>query len=571
MGLVETNYAWARGRPSCLGAGVSTHISGPLHALLNSAAEKQKMLDSLKTRIDNEISNKHSDLVGIGDDLHNVSAELKHIADGIDEASAKTSDGFQLGIFITELENTVNALKARLGTSPLKEKCREQEKWVKAGFDKELIITDPEAVHFAVESKLIYTIAMFQNSADILEGEKLTIKNNNGIALFKVEGKWIPYSDFKDRIVYSTEECRFIGWNFVHPDGFIPRDWAEYDYLYPIAKITPEAYQRVKAHADQVWTKDLPEIDPGVEKGYILQVMTTGRDLLHRSWLTKNFIEHFPEHGSARIITPEGLVYSFGTKMRGPDEEFLCHPETYLGTGLSNVPTPDYEESRPSDDRLMTFMPISKARFEKEMDFVHRANKGLCFNFSRQNCIRFIENILRIGGAEMSTKMSISELVGNIVPNLSDIPILGKPMAALCDSVKCAVSPIFDALSSAFSWIMPFPVKKVVECIGWAVNELLRRIEALFWTTVGLLFMGATESIVPEERLNAKDLPEVETFRRFMDWSDLGNPEALRIYYVTKLKEWIRQRPNALIFKKPQYGFCCFDPIKGEACSPLTA
>ena len=191
---------------------------------------------------------------------------------------------------------------------------KEQKKWVSAGFDRALVKTDPEAVHFAVSTNLIYTIAMFQKTEGILAGEKITIHNDDGVALFLVEGEWVPYSAFKEIIRYSQKEARFIGWNFVHPQGFIPRDWAEYDQIYPIAKLTQEAYQKIKTHAQQFWSADQPEVDPGVPKGYILQVMTTGRNLLPDAWWAQNFKEHFPGHGSARLITPEGLVYSFGTE-----------------------------------------------------------------------------------------------------------------------------------------------------------------------------------------------------------------------------------------------------------------
>ena len=514
----------------------------------------------------NAVDEPHPNLVAMIRAVRKVTGDVTQLLHDISRSGLEHSDVHAMA---NNLGREAEALSHRLTSGPLKTLLKEQEKWVAAGFDPALLQSDPEAVHFAVSTRLIHTIAMFKRSADVLDGETADIRNDHGRALFKIEGEWLPYAAFKERIQYSELEWRFIGWNYVHPQGFIPRDWAEYDELYPIAKITPEAYQKVKTHAEQFWSAEQPEIDPGIEKGYVLQVMTTGRDLLPDAWWARNFKEHFPEHTGLRLITPDGLVYSFGTKMRLPDQEFLSHMSSYLGTGISNVPTPDYEEARKCDDRLMTSLPISKQRFDTIIDCVRRANQGICFNFSRQNCVRFGETVLRMGGAEVSVRTSLHELLGYIVPRLSDIPGIGASLSSVATRVSSIVVSVFDAVGLVLGRLLPYPIKKVGEWAVWVATEALRRIEALFWNGVALCLLGGWKTIVPESRLQETNLKEVETFRQLLAWSDLATPDAVPIYYVCKLKEWMKKQRSTLHFLNPDHGFCCFLPERATFHAPL--
>ncbi len=567
---MSVTSAWLEGSARATASYKGLSVDG-VEGAFSGVVEQLGRIHHEAEALDAQTKEAHPHLVDINDGVKRVSEELKRLSSEIDGIGGTIDEKVSVIEQIKALESSVKGIGLKLVSEPFRELFKKQEKWVAAGFDRRLVSSDPEAVDFAVSTRLIYTIGMFKKTADILDGDAMDIRNEGGVALFKVEGEWLPYTAFKDRIQYSEKEWRFVGWNYVHPQGFIPRDWAEYGEIYPIAQLTPAAYQKVKAHAEQFWTGEQPQIDAGVPKGYILQVMTTGRDYLPNAWWAKNFKEHFPEHGSARLITPEGLVYSFGTKMRLPDQEFLSHISSYLGTGISNVPTPDYEESRPSDDRLMTSIPITQKRFDHIIDFVNRANKGISFNFSRQNCVRFVSVILQCAGMDVNIRTSLHELLAGIVPRISDIPVVGKPLSALVTNVACAVSTVFDTLGSVFGAITPYPLKKIGECAVWAVTGVLQRVEALFWNTIGLCVLGAWKSIVPESRALDGDLPEVETFRQLISWSDLLTPDAIHIYYETKLKAWMRKQKTTLHFIKPEHGFCCLDPDKATFRSPLLA
>jgi hypothetical protein len=542
--------------------------------VLNNGQQSLDVFQGELGYLQQNLCEDHPNLVDVHDAIKRMKSDLQKISETIADIYGYSDIKNVLPSRIEAVQKEVDAIDTQLQCEPFQSLFTEQQKWAEAGFDRTLLKTDPEAVHFAVSTKLIYTIAMFEKSSDILEGDPLTIrKDDAGKALFKVKGEWVPYDSFKDKIQYSEQESRFVGWNYVHPDGFIPRDWAEYNEIYPVAKLKPEAYQKIKVHAEKFRGTGQPEIDPGVPKGYILQVMTTGRNLLPDTWWAKNFRENFPGHGSLRLITPDGEVYSFGIKMRQPDQEFLIKISNYLGSGISNVATPDYEESRNSDDKLMASLPISKERFDRIINFVNRANQGICFNFARQNCIRFAETVLRLSGVEISVKTPISELLSNVMPRISDIPGIGKPLAKGLKKVAGITSAIFSRIANVFNAITPMPIKRAWSFLtDWATslaNGVLRRIENAFWVTFSLCFLGAWKSIVPPSRMNHDDPKEVEIFHHFLDWKDLFNPDALQIYYVTKLREWMKKQKTALLFKSPEHGFCCFDPDKAAMHSPF--
>ena len=169
------------------------------------------------------------DLVGIFHRLKELSSEIdqleQHAYGELEQRS------------VLECRAEVRALLVEMDTEPVKSLAKEQDKWVKAGFDRALVTSDPDAVHFAVSTKLIYTIAMYTQCAEMLEGEPLTIRNVGGVAHFKVEGEWVPYAVFKDRIQYFPELEKFPDWNVVHPQGFVHRDRSDFDRVYPIARL----------------------------------------------------------------------------------------------------------------------------------------------------------------------------------------------------------------------------------------------------------------------------------------------------------------------------------------------
>jgi hypothetical protein len=251
---------------------------------------------------------------------------------------------------------------------------------------------------------------------------------------------------------------------------------------------------------------------------------------------------------------PNGDVYSFGTELPRPDERFLSHLKNYAGTGLTNVPVPDYEEPRNSDDRTLVAVPISSERAERILDFVSRANKGIPFNFARQNCVRFAEISLGLAGVTMSARVSYAEFIGHILPRLSDIPYLGRVIA----SVSEVASKIFACIGAVAQTIIPYPLKQAWVAIEWMASQARDRLCAVILNSLALLVLGGTKSFIPPSAPDASSVPEVDHFDRIITWDKFFTPDAIPVYYSARLKQWMGEQSNFRVFQKPQNGFCCF-------------
>jgi hypothetical protein len=467
-----------------------------------------------------------------------------------------------------ELRDTVNSIVARLASEPWKTLLKEQKKWVEAGFDERVVVTDPEAIHFAVSTDLLYTILMFKNSSDVLDGREITIPIVNGKALFLVEGEYLSYEDIKERILYSEEEKKFLGWNFIHPAGFIHRDITDFSEMYPIATLKPDAYDRIAKTASQFWTEAQDEVDPGVEKKYVLQVITTGRSCISKAEILKNFENHTPEHTSSRLITPDGKVYSFGTKMRAADSKKVTTLSHILTTALSMTSVPDYEEAHSSEEKRVTSIPITKERFEAICQYVNKASKGFAFNFASQNCARFVWAQTALAGVHVNIKMGVPEFLFGMLPNLKDVPVVGRPLAQLISAISFVVRPIIDSIVAVFLYITPYPVKRLWEAVTWVIREVFKRIGAVFFNSIFFLMMGAGNTILPPDRITeGKQDPEDElslpTSPRLLRWRDIINPDAIIAYHAYKLRLWQKKQPSSVFYTNPASGFHCVDPAKG--------
>ena len=440
-----------------------------------------------------------------------------------------------------------------------------QKKWVEAEFDENVLLTDPEGVAFAVETGVIYTILMFQKAADTLEGDPITIQIRDGKAHFLVNGEYQPLEAFKDRIQYSKEEKRLVGWNFIHPQGFVEKDDTSFDTLYPIAKLKPEAYARIAAQANTFW-KGREEVDPGQEKKFILQVMTTGRTCIPHTWWGQNIDDHTPEHSSSRLIGPDGSVYSFGTKMARADADVVAQPQNLFTTAVSYVPVPDYEEPKPSEEKRVTFIPITEQRFEDIRRYVTTASHGFAFNFSSANCARFVQLLMGLAGVQVDIKMTISQFLYGILPSLENIPVVGRPMAQVAAAVTFITKPLLDLLS-AMAQATPDFIRHIWSTIVDFAMLLPRTIGGVFVNVV-VMAMGANKTRVPEgktfEEGGSGDLALPSAPYR-LQWKDIFDPDAFFLYHAFKLRLWQLAQESTVLYRNPECGFTCIDPQKGIA------
>jgi hypothetical protein len=458
-----------------------------------------------------------------------------------------------------------------LSTEALKEMWQVQKKWVEAGFEECIVETDPEAVAYAVQTGLVHTLAMFRD-AKALDGEPLTIRVLNGKVLFKVERQWLELKDFKGRVSYSTQERRFIGWNYVHPDGFIRRDNTRYENLYPIARLNSDVYHRILYQAQGFW-RGREDFDEGHEKPFVLQVITTGRPCFPDWWMLRNVDEHTPEHSSARLIGPDGSVYSFGTKMLPPGADRVTQVTNILSTAQTHVSTPDYEESRSSHEKRVTSIALTEERFEAICRYVETAAEGFPFNFATANCARLVTTLMTLAGVEVDVSMTPGEFLAGCLPTLSDVPLIGKPMSNVASAVALVAVPIIDLVSALLRYIVPRCIQRAYSWVVQGVAHLLRIAGAFVTNLIALAVFGAGRTYIPEgtryqPNRGAEGPLALPTATSLLTWKDLFRPGALMFNHALKLKQWqLAQRGCTTIFTDSQSGLSCIDPAAGVVVS----
>lgn len=424
-----------------------------------------------------------------------------------------------------------------------------QQKWLSAGFDESLLSSDPEAVQFAVDSSLIYTVAMFKDAGSVLENNDIDIRNVDGKAFFKVEGQWVSYQEVvSKKIVYEESLGRFPGWNFVHPMGFIRKDSENYDTPYPIAKLSKEAHDHVRAEAAKM--HDRPE------SPWILQAMTSSLGALKKTWITKNLVDRYPEHASFRLIDKDGNLYSMGTKLR-PHEatdifSFRCG--SLLRTTDCKVATPDYEESKKFAERRVTSIPVTEDQFNKVIAFAQESNQGegVRFNAARQNCTKFVQEVLRRADITVDTCVTFPSYIRSILPDLKDIPVIGKPLDWLVSKICWIATTVFRAIGE----LIPEPIKRGFHKIGIAIMEAAKKVAAVMWNWIAILMGGLNTNRTPKNREDTiNNESRLTFFSRLVKSSRLLDPHLLDLYASHKLKEWQLLQPSTHVFHHCPHGF----------------
>ena len=461
-------------------------------------------------------------------------------------------------------------IKRAFSTDEQKALLRTQKKWVEAGFDETIVETDPEAVSYAVETGLIYTLAMFRDAPALDKGSPV-VRFEGGRALFKVEGQWATAEEVKAKIPYSKEEKRFIGWNCIHPDGFVQHDDTIYTSLYPIATIRPDVYARVLRQGQEFWA-GREDADEGKEKPYVLQVMTMGGRYFPNSWCTKNLEDMIPGHSSVRLIGPDGSVCSFGTHFRASDADRVWR-DHFLTTVETHVPMPDFMESRPSCEVRVTSIAITKDRFESICRYSEEAAKGFPFNYATANCTRFGTTLMALCGVEVDTRTTAGEIISKIPPSLSDVPFIGRPLSRLAAAVAVVAVPIIDLTGALLRFVLPRCLRLAYVFVVREVSHVMKSMGAFITNLLAMTLLGAGRTFIPKgvhyQPNRGADGPlALPTSTRLMTWRDLLNPDALVFYHSSKLKHWqLAQRNATTVFTDAKFGLACLDPADGAVLS----
>lgn len=447
-----------------------------------------------------------------------------------------------------------------------------QEKWATAGFDQSLLTTDPQAVEFSVSSGLLYTIAMFRNEGDALADNDIDIKKNpEGKALFKVEGQWLTLEQLAHKkIFYDAKLEKFPGWNFVHPQGFVPNDPSYYSAIYSVARLSQQTFNRVRQAAATF--SSTSGTSTGTTPSCVLEVMTLGYgDTTSSPWYLKNLRKNIPEHTSVRLINDKGEVFSFGPRITQPAFQAVFGNKTHLlCTANCKIPIPDYEEPRKCAEKRITYIPLDTKTFSRVAQFVNKANEGegFRFNYARQNCTKFAQEVLHEAGIFVDTRERFFPGICTLLPDLQDVPRIGKPLTRISEKVSTATSRFFGQLSHC--------LPGVGKVVSRAYNGLCRikdNIVDLSWNWAALALGGwrhlpcdTTDPRSKEDSLANEN--RLTSFTKLVRGWNILNPHLLDLGSSHKMRDWQLSQKSTYIFRNCTSSFRQ-DPASGQPVASL--
>jgi hypothetical protein len=407
------------------------------------------------------------------------------------------------------------------------------KKWIKAGYRRDFIKSDPQGVEFF--GKRLYRYChMFKIMKPRLTDEKIDVCFDKEKILFKVKKEWRTYSEIKDLIKYDPINKKFIGWTYVHPDGFVPFDSIEWTEAYPYAQISEQDWKELQATARRFWTSTQPEIDPGVEKPCVLQVLVISKSLQKSEYSCIQKVRDAGQfHCQLRFFNEKGQLFSAGvwTNQEGIGQIFTNHcPGFTLATANYWLSIPDVQElSEFVADSVS--IPVSTARFLQMKEKLESVNKngGLRFCMSNRNCCRFAQEMLHLAGVQVDTRTTLVDSFIDCLPKPTDIPC-----------VRRLLSPVAQGLSSLLKAV-PSPIKKFCSAVDQVASFPQKTISTLLFSLLGGtkgadINSGETYSYFDEEDTNPQQKRLINSF-----W-DMFKGKTTVIYHSHILRTWVQKQ-----------------------------
>ena len=431
-----------------------------------------------------------------------------------------------------------------------------QKKLQEFEMDTSLVHTHPELVRFLFESGSIFQMICFRNSSE--QGkEQHVVRAERNTVFLRVEGRLVSWEEFSKRVEYDKETNRVVtranfqeGWNYISPDGFVPKERFEYQTIYPVEQLSTESYESLVEHAKKFFLTN-PEQHPDEKKDAIYQIVTSRRDWgIGESYWTHNLIDNLPRHISLRLIDNSGKVYSFGIEMKKKQSEPLtsCFPYTCLTTTNANIAALDFEETHLFQERLITSVPLSQARLEQAVQYLSKQNQeGIRFNLMKQNCTSLGRKLLQDVGYDVDTGYTFYALLSSMCPTLSDMPYIGKALDVVVRIISVVAFHIFATVAR-------YAPNLVLHGISY-VSLTFQRIGIVMRNLVVLTLGGGCSAYwmepIPNEK---KDLlkPFLYLNRVVHRWSDLLKEETFDLHYSQKVVEWQRKQQSTHIHLDPK-------------------
>ncbi len=282
-----------------------------------------------------------------------------------------------------------------------------KEKWLQLGLSSSVIETDPDCVRILITSGIIYPLVGYANSFDHSEAGSIRLENEQ--LMLKIQGSWKSWKEINQLLMQDPKnKTRMISrnnpgqvWSYVSHLGFIPKDRLHYEHIYPVALLSEAQYEKVKALAKHFLDKN-SEVDVGIEKTGILQLMTTSQQEISTPF--------YLEHCTIRIIRKVNgkyELYSMGSEMTENEYRKTMPGNSWISTSiLTTVETKigmcDFQEFRHKDLCRVTSIPLSEERTNAILKMIDQiSQKQLRFNYIQQNCLSLVHEVMKLSGYEM--------------------------------------------------------------------------------------------------------------------------------------------------------------------------
>lgn len=413
-----------------------------------------------------------------------------------------------------------------------------EQRWINLGLPERICEVAPDCVEFLIESQFAYLIVMFRSGdephSDIRE-------ERNGEVSLKMNGEYRPWKEIAKEIYFDTHQGKVVSrfnselaYNYISPDGIVQRDPLP-SQLYPVKQLSKQEQLSLMEHAKSYW-KTNTEIDPGQEKECIIQIVTSIEDKLPAGWLTDNLNDRFPAHNFIRLIDKDGAVYSFGSRATKETESFvLTGGPKCLASGYSKLAVPDFSESRYFDAQVTTSIPLTQTRLNQILQFSGEINQsgGTEFCFLKPNCNTFVGHVASMAGVTVNTTMGFGQLLSGMLPDIRKAPVIGGVFAAITEAVSTVTTPIFAALETH----TPAPLQQFAAFASDVISFIPRKIQALFFNTLFLMFGGIDEQAEPNRPHDKK----------FASPEDFFNENSSDVDHSWLLTTWQYKQPSTHI------------------------
>lgn len=461
---------------------------------------------------------------------------------------------------LERIESGIHKIRSEGSSHP---RLHHVKKWIEAGYDPQIIESDPESVSFVVESGLLFSLKMFKAARTQLEEEDVDLHFEHEKTLIKVEGKWKPYSEIKELISYNPATKKIEGWSYTHPRGFIPSDILNWSTLQPCAQLSFKAYGEVRELSQQFWLTHT-EVDVGLPKECVLQVAVKEDTRLSDNPLLQSCENMMPRHVRLRIIDEDRRVYSFSTLLTQEDSDYIFG---YIRTGAqgfslrttdTKIASPDYEENRSFEHCHLVSIPLTKERFSRIKDTVEYINKqgGIRFCLTHQNCCRFSQEMLKLAGVSVDTSLSVPAFFYRLLPSFGSLPLIGKPLATLARRV----ADLFTKLVHLVKTYSPKPLLSVVHAVQNIATFFPRKITLLF-SNLFCLALGAAQGKKSriQKTVGQPSEARFDSFARLIASPlDLLKKEPSLMYHSRLMIEWMRKQSSYQLLQKHPSGLVLY-------------